>query len=780
MTLLEKLKTGRLILDGGMGSLLQSYGVSGASELACLTHPELVERIHREYFEAGSDAVSANTFGVNPLRYGEETCLCLLGAAFACAERARTAGKYILLDLGPAGKLLRPYGELPFEAAYESFRFVVNAALAFAPDGILVETMNDSYETKAAVLAAKESGLPVFAANVYDASAKLMTGADIPAMVALLEGLRVDALGLNCSLGPDRMCELVPLFRDYASVPVLVKPNAGLPREENGETVYDVSAEAFAADMRRAAEAGANVLGGCCGTTPAYIAAMVSAIRDVPIVPPTEKGRTLVSSYTHAQEIGLSPVLIGERINPTGKKRLKAALREGDWSYILQEGTSQQEKGAHILDVNAGLPELDEPAVLACAVEKLQAVCDLPLQIDTVNTAALERSLRLYNGKPLINSVNGKRESMDSVFPLAQKYGGAIVALTMDESGIPSTAEGRFAIAERIVREAERYGISKKDLIFDPLTLTVSSDPTAAQVTLDALSLIRERLGCRTSLGVSNVSFGLPARECLNASFFTLALGRGLDCAIMNPFSAEMQKAYRTFLALKGLDANFSAYIAYADGVAETAAPRGEESLERAIVKGLAARAGEAARELLKTEDPLSLMNEKIIPALNEVGKGFEEKRVYLPQLLMSADAAKEAFAAVQAALPASAAKKGEIVLATVKGDIHDIGKNIVKALLENFGFAVVDLGRDVPPETIVAETVSRRCRLVGLSALMTTTVPYMAETIALLKREAPYAKTVVGGAVLTQEYADAIGADKYASDAMETVRYAQSLFEEK
>lgn len=784
MTILEKIKTGRLILDGGMGSLLQAKGITCPSEFANLYHRDVIEEIHRSYYRAGSDAVSANTFSVNPLRHDKELCLQMLEGAFQAANAAREEGKYVLLDVGPTGKLLAPYGDLSFEDAYESFLFVIEHSMQYRPDAVFIETMNDSYETKAAVLAAKEFGLPVFVGNVYDASAKLMTGADIPAMVAMLEGLKVDAFGLNCSLGPEQMSELVKTFAEYSSTPILVKPNAGLPREEGGKTVYDVSADDFAERMAEAVKNGGNLIGGCCGTTPDFIKMTVEKIADIVPVLPTKKHKTLVSSYTHALEIGKIPLLVGERINPTGKKRFKQALRENDVAYILNEGTAQEERGAHILDVNVGLPEIDEVEMLDTVVCHLQAVTDLPLQIDTVHPGAMERALRHYNGKPLVNSVDGKQESLDAILPLVGKYGGTLICLTMDEKGIPTTAEGRAEIARKIIREAEKYGIDRDELIFDPLTLTVSSDANAGRVTLDSLTRIKEELGVKTSLGVSNVSFGLPAREMLNGAFFLLALEHGLDLAIMNPLSDEMLKSYRTYLALTGKDADFSGYIPFAETHATSLVPTGKTAmaeegktpLEHAIVKGLKDGAHAEAQRLLQTKEPLQIIDEVIIPALNAVGKGFEEKRVYLPQLLMSADAAKEAFSAIKQALPPSEGKD-KIVLATVKGDIHDIGKNIVRVLLENFGFSVIDLGKDVSPEKIVQATVEHQCKLVGLSALMTTTVPYMAETIALLREQAPFAKVVVGGAVLTQEYADKIGADRYCADAMATVRYAQEVF---
>lgn len=786
MTVIETLKAGRFVLDGGFGTYLQEQGYQGASEEANLDRPDLVASIHAAYFRAGSDAVSANTFGVNPLRHDKETCKKMLQSAFECAKRVRPEGKFVFLDLGPTGKLLEPYGDLTFEKAYESFLFVVNESLPYGPDAIFIETMNDSYETKAAVLAAKTAGLPVLVGNVYDASAKLMTGADIPAMVALLEGLRVDAFGLNCSLGPEQMLDLVSVFSEYSSTPIIVKPNAGLPHEEGGRAVYDVGAKEFASLMAEAVKRGATVIGGCCGTTPEMIRVMAEQTAALPFKLPEKKGKTLVSSYTHAVEIGKTPLLVGERINPTGKKRFKQALRENDLAYLLNEGTDQQDKGAHILDVNVGLPEIDESAMMERVVKELQAVSDLPLQIDTVHPDAMEKGLRYYNGKPLVNSVDGKQESMDRVFPLVQKYGGTVICLTMDETGIPATAEGRVKVAKRIVAEAAKYGIEPKDLVFDPLTLTVSSDLNAATVTLDALTQIKRELNGKTSLGVSNVSFGLPQRELLNGAFLLLALEHGLDLAIVNPFSDEMHKAYRTYLALAGKDDRFEGYLSYVErrtpdapqarDVSSSSLPEEGSPLERAIVKGLKERAREEAKELLKAEEPLPIINAYVIPALNRVGKGFEEKKVYLPQLLMSADAAKEAFAVIKEAIPPSEGTD-KILLATVKGDIHDIGKNIVRVLLENFGFAVIDLGKDVAPERVVEEALKHKCKLVGLSALMTTTVPAMAETIALLREKALFAKVVVGGAVLTQEYADMIGADKYAADAMETVRYAQEVF---
>lgn len=799
MGILELLKKGTVYLDGGMGTLLQARGLKPGEnpEEWNLTHPEEVTAIHRAYFDAGSNMVCANTFGANPLRFERDHLEQIVAAALDNARAARntSAGgqeKFVALDIGPSGKLLKPYGDLDFEDAVAAFAETVRLGVRYGADAILIETMNDSYETKAALLAAKEnSKLPVFVSNAYGEDGKLMTGASPAAMVAMLEGMGADAIGVNCSLGPKALAPVVEEYLRRASVPVLLKPNAGLPREENGRAVYDVPPEEFAEDTAALMEQGVRLAGGCCGTTPAYIAALVERTRDLVPKPIEKKAITCISSYTHAVDFGDDPILIGERINPTGKKRFKEALRTGDMDYILTEGIRQQEKGVQVLDVNVGLPEIDEPAVLEETVCRLQAVVDLPLQIDTSDPIAMERALRRYNGKAMINSVNGKEESMAAVFPLAKKYGGVVVALTLDESGIPETAQGRLAVAQRILARASEYGIDRKDIVFDPLAMAVSAAPEAAQVTLESLELIRTRLGCRTSLGVSNVSFGLPGREGVNAAFFALALGRGLSAAIMNPFSAGMLRTYYAYRALLGLDDNCAGYIAFAAQdvpqapatvPAAAAAPKEENfrsALQRAVVKGLKDQAAAATRSLLETVEPLEIVRQEIIPALDIVGKGFEDKTIYLPQLLMSAEAAKGAFEEIKTALSAQkgeTAAKCPFVIATVQGDIHDIGKNIVKLLLENYGFAVTDLGRDVAPEAVVEAVQRLHAPLAGLSALMTTTVPAMEETIRQLRLGAPWCKVVVGGAVLTQEYADRIGADKYAKDAMETVRYAEEI----
>ncbi len=788
------LKDNMVYLDGGMGTLLQEQGLQPGEhpERWNITHPQVIQKIHRDYFDGGSNVVCTNTFGANALKFSHNELDEIVAAAVANAKAAReqsknSAPKFIALDIGPSGKLLKPLGDLDFEDAVKMFAETVKLGVKHGVDLIMIETMNDSYETKAALLAAKEnSQLPVLVSNAYGEDGKLMTGATPAAMVALLEGMGVDALGANCSLGPRQLHGVAEELLANASVPVLLKPNAGLPKSVNGKTVFDVTAEDFAREVTALAEKGVRVVGGCCGTTPAYIQALYKKSHQLKPTPIQPKNITAVSSYTHAVKFGEAPILIGERINPTGKKRFKQALLEHDTDYILAEGVNQQEKGVHILDVNVGLPDIDEKEMLQHAVAELQAIIDLPLQIDTAHIAAMEAALRRYNGKAMINSVNGKKESMEAIFPLVKKYGGLVVALTLDENGIPETAEGRVQIAEKILETAATYGIQKKDLIFDPLAMTISANNKAAQATLGALRTINQKLGCHTSLGISNVSFGLPNRDAVNSVFFTMALEQGLSAAIMNPYSADMMKTYYTYKALKGLDENCSAYIGAADSFAvapvaaeaktQKTAEEYSSALQRAVIKGFKDQAGELTKELLRQLPPLEIVNNEIIPALNTVGVGFENKTVFLPQLLMSAEAAKTAFEEIKTAMVGKEkpAGKGIFVIATVQGDIHDIGKNIVKLLLENYGFEVVDLGKDVPPEKIVEKVVELHAPLAGLSALMTTTVPAMEETIRQLKEKAPWCKTVVGGAVLTPEYAQRIGADHYARDALACVRYAE------
>lgn len=797
MNFREFLKNNIVYLDGGMGTLLQASGLKPGEhpERWNITHPDVITKIHKDYFDAGSNVVCTNTFGANSLKFDDNELENIVMAAVFNAKTAREQSvsekeKFIALDIGPTGKLLKPLGDLDFEDAVAIFSKTVKLGLKYGVDLIIIETMNDSYETKAALLAAKEnSNLPVIVSNAYGEDGKLMTGASPAAMVALLEGMGADALGANCSLGPKQLRGVALELLENASIPVILKPNAGLPKSVDGKTVFDVTADDFADEIADLIKNGVRVVGGCCGTTPEYIKTLTSKTYNLTPVPLNQKNITVVSSYTHTVKFGMSPILIGERINPTGKKRFKQALIENDIDYILTEGVNQQEKGVHILDVNVGLPDIDEEKMLKTSICELQAIIDLPLQIDTADITAMETALRRYNGKAMINSVNGKADNMAAVFPLVKKYGGVVVALTLDEGGIPETADGRFKIAEKILKTASEYGINKKDIIFDTLAMTVSADNKAAIATLESLHKIKTELGCHTSLGVSNVSFGLPNRDAINGTFFALALQNGLSAAIMNPYSADMVKTYYTYKALKGLDENCADYIANADSFTVTTTAitnnnanksieKFSSELQHAIIKGFKDKASEITKVMLKSTPPLEIVNGEIIPALNTVGIGFENKTVYLPGLLMSAEAAKSAFEVIKSSVMGNKAQdnKGTFVIATVYGDIHDIGKNIVKLLLENYDFNVVDLGKDVPPETIVKKVTELHAPLVGLSALMTTTVPAMEETIKQLKAKAPWCKTVVGGAVLTQEYADKIGADKYARDAMETVRYAEEI----
>lgn len=802
MNLLEQIEKRMVYCDGGLGSLLQERGLR-AGELPGnwnITHPEVLVDIHRAYLEAGADLITTNTFGVDRLKYNENTEYTMdqviTAAVHLVKESIAKSGRraYTALDIGPTGKLLKPLGDLAFEDAYQLFQEIVRVGAREGADLILIETMSDSYEAKAAVLAAKENcDLPVFATVTFDSKGKLLTGGSVESVVALLEGLGVDALGINCGLGPVQMKGILEQFLRVASVPVIVNPNAGLPRSEGGKTVYDIDSDTFAAEMKTIATMGARVIGGCCGTTPEHIRKTVEACQDLVPVPVSKKHRTVVSSFAQAVVIDKDPVIIGERINPTGKSKFKQALREHNLEYILREGVTQQDHGAHVLDVNVGLPEIDEPSVMEEVVGELQSIIDLPLQIDTSNIEAMERAMRIYNGKPLINSVNGKAESMEAVFPLVKKYGGVVVALALDESGIPETAEGRLRIANKIYEKAAEYGIGAEDILIDALCLTVSSDSKGALTTLETLRRVRDELQGKTILGVSNISFGLPQREIINAAFFTMALQNGLSAAIINPNSEAMMRAYYSYRALADLDAQCQDYIRVYSGQVTAlgqSAIKGQPQesgggtaggmgLAESIEKGLKERAAAAVKELLEEQDALAVINTEMIPALDRVGKGFEAGTVFLPQLLMSAEAAKAAFEIIKDRMLASGQKqekKGTIILATVKGDIHDIGKNIVKVLLENYSYEVIDLGKDVPPETVVRTAVENQVMLVGLSALMTTTVPSMEETIRRLRAEAPWAKVMVGGAVLTEEYAKTIDADCYCRDAMASVNYAQEV----
>jgi len=844
-----------VFLDGGFGTQLQARGLPPGADPTDwnVERPDAVTAVHADYVRAGSQIVLANTFGATRLKYhGKHDLGDLIAAAvrnarnaFPAATKCKTgqtcvaSNARVALDVGPTGKLLKPVGDLDFDAAYDTFAEEIRFGVAAGADLVFIETMGDLYELKAAVLAAKENcTLPVWTTIALQENGTVLTGGSVEAFAALAEGLGVDALGFNCGLGPDLMLPFVERLARATHLPIIVKPNAGLPKLVDGKTVFTVGPEEFAGHVARLVDAGARIVGGCCGTTPAHLAATVEQfvpncvgehphkseilgqtlnLTSTDVAPQGggvaprrhQEPFTVISSGVQALAFpppsafpSAEPVLIGERINPTGKKKLREALKAGDVAYVLREAVAQQDAGARVLDVNVGVPGLDEPATLVRTMEAVQSVTPLPLQIDTSDPVALDRALRRYNGKALVNSVNGKRESMDAVFPIVKKYGGVLVALTLDETGIPKTAEGRLAIAAKILDEGRKYGFGPQDFIVDVLCMAVSADGTAGRVALEALKLVREKLGVHTVLGVSNVSFGLPERPQLNAAMLTLAAEAGLSAAIYNPAAMRANADPAARAALLGEDANCLKWIEQAtprSGVAplESGASAGSPgsgasagsqgdgpSLFDAIRRGLKDDASSlAAAQLASGAKPLDMIDQAIVPALEEVGRGFETGKLYLPQLLMAAEAASAAFAAVRAAM--APARTGEaapsplqpaeppIVIATVKGDIHDIGKNIVRALLENYGHPVVDLGRDVPPAEIVAAAKRTGAKLVGLSALMTTTVGAMAETVRLLREECPGVKTFVGGAVVTAEYAREIGADFYTKDAMASVRLA-------
>ena len=792
-------RQGYHFLDGGMGTELQKRGLqpSQKPELAAFFMPETLTDIHRQYLRAGADILNANTFGANPKKlagsgYSVEQ---VAAASIACAKaavKAEKPGALVALDIGPLGELLAPAGTLSFEDACDQFAQVIRAGAAAGADLVFLETMTDLYELKAALLAAKENcSLPVFASMSFEATGRTFTGCTVESFGTVAAGLGADAVGINCSLGPaeilpfaKRLCRTVP-----AGMPVFVKPNAGLP---NPDGSYDLTAEGFAEQMEEYAATGVSMLGGCCGTTPDYIRLLHQRYAGRKPAQKVPLRRSVLCTPVRFVEVN-GITVVGERINPTGKKRLQQALREGDSAYPCAQAVSQAEAGAQVLDVNAGLPGIDEAAVLEQLVRELQAVTDLPLQLDSSDPAALARALRVYNGKPIVNSVNGEQKTLDAILPLCKKYGAAVVGLTLDEGGIPPTAEGRFAIAQRITAAADAAGIPREDVYIDCLTLTASAQQEGAAQTLRALSRCKAELGVRTVLGVSNISFGLPCRGYLNTTFLTMAMAAGLDLAIMNPNTPEMMAAVRAFRVLTCQDPQSAAYVdAYAHvqlsttvqtaapaaGAAPSAAQSGDPLYE-AVRRGLKAEARAAADAALQSADPLTLVNTSLIPALDAVGDGFEKGTVFLPQLLQAATAAQAAFEAVKARLAANGTQnggKGKIVIATVKGDVHDIGKNIVRVILENYGYDVLDLGRDVPPERVVQAVRTTGARLVGLSALMTTTVPAMEATIQALHAAQLPCKVMVGGAVLTPGYAERIGADFYAKDAKASADIAKEV----
>lgn len=772
-----------LFFDGATGTQLQARGLQAGElpERWNFTHPEIIEAVHKDYLAAGANILKTNTFGANPIKLAETDldCKATITAAVTIAKKACAGAidKFVALDLGPTGKLLAPYGDLPFEKAVAAYGEMVRYGVEAGADLILIETMSDTYETKAAILGAKENcDLPVCVTLTFDEDGKLLTGATVEAAALMCEGLGVDAIGFNCGLGPVQVAKLVPQMLQATKLPLIVNPNAGLPVQRDGKTCFDINPEGYADLMYALACADApSIMGGCCGTTPAHIAAMITKCKNLQPGGTRELDLTAVSSYGKAVHIGDVPVIIGERINPTGKKRLKEALKNQELDYVCRLALEQISSTAHILDVNVGTPGIDETAMLGKAVPALQAITDTPLQIDTSNYEAMEKALRLYNGKPMLNSVNGKEDSLEHVLPLAKKYGAVVVALCLDDSGIPTTAEGRIAIADKIIARAAEYGIESRNIVVDPLAMTISTGADNAAVACEVIRAMKAR-GINTVMGVSNISFGLPGRDAVNSTFFAMAMQAGLSCGIINPQSKAMLDAYYGFCALAGYDEGCQEYVKrYADAPKAAPTSVSDVNLYDAIVKGLQIDAKKAAAVALADEAPLDVINKYMIPALDFVGDGFEKKTLFLPQLLMSADAAKAAFEVIREAVGVAETQSDTVVIATVHGDIHDIGKNIVKVLLENYGYKVLDLGKDVPVADIVKTVQESGAKVVGLSALMTTTVSAMEATINAL-REVSDCKIVVGGAVLTEEYAQSIGAEHYAPNAVSAVTYVNEV----
>ena len=815
-----------IILDGAMGTEIQKRGLKlgGIPEVLNITAKDMIEEIHMSYMEAGSDIVYANTFGANgyKLRNSGYTVKDIIENGISIARSAadkyyEKSGKKVLvaLDLGPIGQLLEPTGNLAFDEAYEYYKEAIIAGSS--ADLVVFETQTDLLEVKAAILAAKEnSNLPIMVTMTFEENLRTFTGCSVASMALTLEGLGVDAMGVNCSLGPKELIPVVKEMRRYTKCPIIAKANAGLP--DPLTNTYNVTPEEFAKDMEMMAEAGATIFGGCCGTTPEFIKSLSLSISKISFKDIRNNREEYipvcaVCSPTKVVEIN-QPRIIGERINPTGKKKFKEALLNNDIDYILNQATEQIDAGADILDVNVGLPGIDEKSMMINAVKAIQGIVDVPLQIDSTIPEVLEAALRIYAGKPIVNSVNGEEKSLEAVLPLVKKYGACVVGLTLDENGIPKTAQGRFDIAKKIMDRAVSYGIPKENVFIDCLTLTASAEQEGVMETLNALNRVKTELGLKTVLGVSNISFGLPNRELVNQAFLTMALNNGLDLPIINPNITAMTGAFKAFKLLAGFDKNSMEFIEnYSDVTVKTVAvPNGanvnvtsgavataeavtansassdgnelHDKLKVAIEKGLKSEGASIATTLLNTEgyDPMTLINQVLIPALDKTGAMFEQGKIFLPQLILSAGVAQGCFEVIKEKLATSGEQtvsKGKIVLATVKGDIHDIGKNIVKVLLENYGYTVIDLGKDVEYQAVVDAAIEHKAKLVGLSALMTTTLVSMEETIKLLRENNVDCKVVVGGAVLTPDYAKKIGADFYAKDAKESVDVAKKVFGE-
>ncbi len=782
MNLKSHMQKDFLLFDGAMGTMLQAAGLpaGGLPEVFNMEHPEILREIHKKYIDAGSQVITANTFQANALKlkgcsYSPEE---LITAGVQLAKES--GAKYVALDIGPLGQLMKPMGTLTFETAYDLFLQQIKAGADAGADIILFETMSDLLEVKAGVLAAKENfDLPVFVTMTYQEDGRTFVGVDPQSAAITLSGLGVDALGVNCSLGPKELEPIVDTLLAYSRVPVMVQPNAGLPEMENGKTIYRVTPEEYGSFMAKLAQKGVRILGGCCGTNPDFISALATNLQGIAPKQVNPKKITAISSACKTTVFDDGITVIGERINPTGKKLLKEKLREQDFGYLAGEAISQEKSGADALDINCGLPDIDEAETLKKAVQEVQAVTNLPLQIDSSNPAAIEKAVRVYNGKPLINSVNGKQESLDAILPIAKKYGAAVIGLTLDESGIPETAIKRLAIAKKIVKEAEKYGIPKEDILIDCLVLTASAQQELVLETLKAVTLVRTELGLHTVLGVSNVSFGLPSRPILNSTFLAAGFGAGLSGAIINPLSEPMMDAVRSFRVLNNQDKDATDYIGHFSQSTPSPVPsvQAERTLKEYIMEGRQTETADKTRELLTTRDALSIIDEEFIPALDMVGEQYEKGQLFLPQLIQAAEAVRCGFDILKSSVPQGSMDKGTILLATVAGDIHDIGKNIAKMLLENYGYRVIDLGKDVPIDQVVASAMEHQVKLIGLSALMTTTVTAMKDTITALKKAGCTAEIMVGGAVLNEEYVKFVGADHFARDARADVLIANQIF---
>jgi 5-methyltetrahydrofolate--homocysteine methyltransferase len=792
MNFLKQLESQRLFFDGAMGTMLQdTLTVGELPELLNIKNPDKVLDIHKAYLRAGCHIIKTNTFGANRLKLSD-SCFSVnqvISEAVTLAKKATTnTNAFVALDIGPIGKLLYPFGDLDFEDAVAIFAEMIRIGVKAGADIVLIETMSDTYEIKAAMIAAKENcDIPLLVTFTTDSTGRLLTGADIQTAVCLIESLGACALGFNCGFGPNHFKSLLPELIRCSNIPIIVNPNAGMPEYVNGKTEYLLSPYEFASEMVELAHH-AYIIGGCCGTTPEHITETFRLCKNIALPVVTQRNLTAICSYGETVVFDNNVVIIGERLNPTGKPRMKKALYDRDINFICREGIEQVEHGAQILDVNVGLPDIDEVDLLAWIVRGLQSVTKAALQIDTANANAAERALRLYNGKPLLNSVSGKKESLETILPLVKKYGAAVVALCLDDNGIPETVQGRIQIAEKIISIASKYGIDKKDIIVDALTMAISTGADNARITLDTVEYLRRVVGVHTILGVSNVSFGLPCREYINSAFFSLAMRAGLSAGIVNPMNDAIMDAVNVYQALSGMDENCNRYITRFSNQKQqvttmTKNVKKELNLHDAIINGLKEQAVKMVNDFSTDISPMEIINEHLIPALDKTGKDFENQKIFLPQLLMSAEAAKSAAEALALRMLKQGDvqhKRGKIVLATVKGDVHDIGKNIVKTLLENYNFQVIDLGKNVEPIHILQTVLNEKIVLIGLSALMTTTVVYMEETIKLLKDNVPNCRVMVGGAVLTESYANKIGADFYSKDAISSVRYAEELWNRK